>query len=53
MSSTVSASPFTGLDAERFATHLEQRSYLPAWWIAAKQEAWNEFTSLPMPTRKD
>ncbi len=53
MSSSVSASPFTGLDAERFATHLAQRSYLPAWWIAAKQEAWNEFTSLPMPARKD
>ena len=50
---TVSASPFTGLDAERFATHLAQRSYLPAWWIAAKQEAWNEFNSLPMPSRKD
>jgi len=50
---TVSASPFTGLDAERFATHLEQRSYLPAWWIAAKQEAWNEFTALPMPARND
>ena len=53
MSATVSAAPFAGLDAERFATHLAQRSYLPAWWIAAKQEAWNEFTSLPMPTRKD
>lgn len=53
MTTTVSASPFAGLDAERFATHLAQRSYLPAWWIAAKQEAWNEFTSLPMPSRTD
>lgn len=50
---TVSASPFAGIDAERFATHLAQRSYLPAWWIATKQEAWKEFTALPMPTRKD
>ena len=53
MSATVSAPPFPGLDAERFATHIAQRSYLPAWWIAAKQEAWNEFSALPMPTRTD
>jgi len=53
MSATVSASPITGLNAERFATHIAQRSYLPAWWIAAKHDAWREFTSLPMPTRTD
>ncbi|MCC5024480.1 MAG: Fe-S cluster assembly protein SufD [Candidatus Synoicihabitans palmerolidicus] len=41
------------IDAERFNTHLAQRSYLPAWWIAAKQEAWNEFLSIPMPKRTD
>lgn len=50
---SLSASPFTGLDAERFTTHLSQRSYLPAWWVAAKQEAWNEFTARPMPRRTD
>src|SRR5690606_26138489 len=51
--SSISASPFTGLDADRFNTHLAQRSYLPAWWIAAKQEAWNEFVARPMPKRTD
>ncbi len=50
---SVSSSPFTGLDAERFLTHLQQRSYLPAWWTAAKQEAWNEFVARPMPKRTD
>ena len=41
------------INEARFATHLEQRSYLPAWWIAAKQEAWTEFNALPLPTRSD
>ncbi|WP_221031066.1 Fe-S cluster assembly protein SufD [Actomonas aquatica] len=50
MSSTTS---LNGLNAERFNAHLAQRSYLPAWWIAAKQEAWNEFQARPMPKRTD
>ncbi len=41
------------IDDARFAMHLEQRSYLPAWWIAAKQEAWTEYNALPMPKRTD
>lgn len=41
------------IDAERFNTHLQQRSYLPAWWIAAKQEAWNEYLARAMPKRTD
>ena len=53
MSKAVSASPFTGLDADRFTTHVAQRSYLPAWWIAAKHEAWDEFVARPMPKRTD
>ena len=53
MSKAVSASPFTGLDADRFSTHVAQRSYLPAWWIAAKHEAWDEFVARPMPKRTD
>jgi Fe-S cluster assembly protein SufD len=48
---SVSPPPLSGLDAERFAEHLAQRSYLPAWWTAAKQEAWDEFNALPLPTR--
>ncbi len=53
MSASVSA-PATSasvLDHARFATHLAQRNYLPAWWTAAKQEAWNEFNALPAPAR--
>jgi Fe-S cluster assembly protein SufD len=54
MSATaLSASPFTGLDAERFAQHLSQRAYLPAWWLEAKKAAWNQFNALPMPSRTD
>lgn len=53
MSKAVSSSPFTGLDADRFSTHVAQRSYLPAWWIAAKHEAWDEFVARPMPKRTD
>jgi Fe-S cluster assembly protein SufD len=40
-----------GLNAERFATHLAQRASLPAWWLAAKQAAWNQFNALPLPVR--
>lgn len=54
MSATAtSASPFTGLDSARFAQHLSQRSYLPAWWLEAKQQAWDRFNALPMPSRTD
>lgn len=55
MSATLtSASPFTaGLDQARFETHLAQRSYLPAWWIAAKHAAWEKFNALPLPSRTD
>ncbi|HEY9249161.1 MAG TPA: Fe-S cluster assembly protein SufD [Rariglobus sp.] len=49
----LSATPFTGLDSTRFATHLSQRSYLPAWWLEAKKAAWNQFNALPMPSRTD
>lgn len=51
--SATSASPFTGLDAGRFAQHLSQRSYLPAWWLDAKREAWDRFNALPSPARTD
>jgi Fe-S cluster assembly protein SufD len=51
--SATSASPFTGLDSARFAQHLSQRSYLPAWWLEAKQQAWDRFTTLPAPSRTD
>ena len=42
-----------GLDSVRFAQHLSQRSYLPAWWLEAKKAAWNQFIALPMPSRTD
>lgn len=42
-----------GLSPERFAQHLTQRSYLPGWWLAAKQEAWDKFHALREPNRSD
>lgn len=42
-----------GLNSERFATHLGGRAALPAWWLEAKKEAWNQYNALPLPTRKD
>lgn len=53
VSSPPFASPATGLTAERFATHLAQRAYLPPWWLEMKKAAWETFLSLPMPTRSD
>jgi len=50
--SPVSA-PATGLTAERFAAHLAQQAPLPAWWLDAKQVAWERFRALPLPTRTD
>lgn len=51
--STLSASPFAGLDSARFAQHLSQRSYLPAWWLETKQAAWERFNALALPSRTD
>ena len=42
-----------GLDTARFATHLSQRAYLPAWWLENKKAAWNQFLALPLPSRTD
>jgi len=42
-----------GLSSSRFAQHLSQRSYLPQWWLEAKQAAWNQFNILPDPSRTD
>ncbi len=50
---TLSNPPFSGLTADRFATHLAQRAYLPAWWIERKKDAWNRFLELPFPGRDD
>lgn len=43
----------TGLNTERFATHMGQRAALPKWWLEAKKEAWNQYNALPIPTRSD
>src|SRR5690606_27502403 len=43
----------TGLDSARFAQHLSQRAYLPAWWLEAKKVAFNQFNALPLPSRTD
>lgn len=48
-----SSPALTGLDAARFATHLSQRAYLPAWWLDAKKAAFNQFNALPLPSRTD
>ncbi len=42
-----------GLSLERFQQHLHQRSYLPGWWLAAKQDAWDKFNALRDPNRSD
>jgi Fe-S cluster assembly protein SufD len=42
-----------GLDSVRFAQHLSQRAYLPAWWLEAKKAAFNQFNALPSPSRTD
>jgi Fe-S cluster assembly protein SufD len=42
-----------GLDSSRFAQHLSQRAYLPAWWLEEKKAAFNQFNALPMPSRTD
>lgn len=49
----LSADAGLGLDTSRFATHLSQRAYLPAWWLDAKKAAFNQFNALPMPSRTD
>ncbi len=49
----LSADAAPGLDSARFAQHLSQRAYLPAWWLEAKKAAFNQFNALPMPTRTD
>jgi Fe-S cluster assembly protein SufD len=51
--STVPPAASSGLTAARFQQHLSQRSYLPGWWLAAKQEAWDNFCSMPAPSRTD
>ncbi|HEY8932154.1 MAG TPA: Fe-S cluster assembly protein SufD [Rariglobus sp.] len=49
----LSSSPTEGLSSARFAQHLSQRGYLPAWWLETKKAAWNQFNALPMPARTD
>ena len=41
------------LTSAQFAAHLSQRTHLPAWWLEAKKEAWNQYNALPMPARND
>lgn len=53
MSAIPATSGDTGLNAERFATHMGQRAALPQWWLEAKKEAWNQYNALPLPTRSD
>jgi Fe-S cluster assembly protein SufD len=51
--SALPATPTEGLDSARFAQHLSQRAYLPAWWLEAKKAAFNQFKALPPPSRTD
>lgn len=48
-----SAVTVPGIDSTRFAQHLSQRGYLPAWWLDIKKAAWNQFLALPLPSRTD
>jgi Fe-S cluster assembly protein SufD len=50
---SLSSSALPGLDSTRFAQHLSQRAYLPAWWLETKKAAWNQFLALPLPSRTD
>ncbi|EIQ01819.1 FeS assembly protein SufD [Opitutaceae bacterium TAV1] len=51
-SASVTTSPVgSGLDADRFAQHLRQRNYLPAWWLDAKRAAFEQFQKNPFPGR--
>ncbi len=45
--------PAEGFTSARFAQHLSQRGYLPAWWLETKKAAWNQFLALPLPSRTD
>lgn len=49
----LSSDALPGLDSARFAQHLSQRAYLPAWWLEAKKSAFNQFNALPLPSRSD
>lgn len=51
--SALNTTPAEGFTSTRFAQHLSQRAYLPAWWLEAKKAAWNQFNALPLPSRTD
>ncbi|MDQ8202014.1 Fe-S cluster assembly protein SufD [Pelagicoccus sp. SDUM812003] len=38
---------------EAFGRHIEDLDTAPSWWKDAKNEAFEQFSTLPMPTRKD
>jgi Fe-S cluster assembly protein SufD len=48
-----SSSPNGSFTAGVFATHLASLSHLPQWWLDLKREAWNRFSTLPLPKRTD
>jgi len=43
----------TSFTSAHFAAQLAADSSLPAWWLDAKKEAWNQYLALPMPSRTD
>lgn len=49
----ISTEVLNSFTSELFAAHLAAESSLPAWWLEAKKEAWNQFLALPMPKRND
>jgi Fe-S cluster assembly protein SufD len=50
---TETQSAFGGFSAELFSAHLSGLAAAPAWWIARKREAFEAFSALPLPGRKD
>ena len=49
----IPASPNGAFSPDVFASHLAGLCPLPSWWLDLKREAWNRFTTLPLPQRKD
>jgi Fe-S cluster assembly protein SufD len=47
------ADPNGAFTPDVFASHLAGLGPLPSWWLGLKREAWNRFTALPLPQRKD
>jgi Fe-S cluster assembly protein SufD len=57
MSETLTDTPVAdlvgGFTAGAFEAHMASQASAPAWWLERKRIAYNRFSALPMPGRKD